>query len=292
VSEPIQLTRQLCLDIANEIEEGFKRYRVSIRPKSDIALFINDMSWLAEHILSSPKQLTEKEIRRWLNAFLHAQQASNMAFILQRLSNTQIPKNKLEILQKRLDSLNTQGASQAPDIFFEMEIAGRLAREYPGWKISFEEPDVVMEYPDGRVGLSCKRPKSKRNLPKLINAAADQGTRAGVEYLIVVDASELLKLHWQLPFLHVSTQKNLASECKTFLAELINECSKPIADALTKGSGGVIFCARCVGLVRKPQLSLSWCLRHQSCPNLSIPGAGNAINLLVQVMEQHDFRAV
>ena len=116
--------------------------------------------------------------------------------------------------------------------------------------------------------------------------AAKQGARAKVPFYVIVDVQEILEGSVGGKILRVSTQEDLSSACSDFLDVLIVRHSKSIASALSKGAGGVILCARCVGLVDKPNLSLCWCLRHKSCPNLNIPGAGSAMSLLIEVMEQ------
>jgi len=165
-------------------------------------------------------------------------------------------------------------------------VAARIARQYPGWNIVFEEPDIVIEYPTGRVAFCCKKAKSERNLSKLLSEAANQGVKAKVPFLVIMDVEEMMELQLGGKLLHVSTQPDLSSRCSDFLAALIARHSKSIATALAKGAGGVILCTRCVGLVYKPSLSLCWCLRHKSCPNPSIPGAGYALKCLVQLMEE------
>lgn len=285
-SEPKPLTKEICLHIAQSIENGFERHDVEIRPHSDIAMLIKDTLWLADQLDTSPERLARKELDRWVHAFLRVQQGRNISFIFERLINTQIPREKLRILQKRLDYLSEKGYSHAPDIFFELEVAGRIARQYSGWNILFEEPDIIIDYPTGRVALSCKKAKSERNLSKRLSEAADQGVRAKVPFFVIVDAQEVLESPFGGNLIHASTQEDLSSKCSGFLADLIVRCSKPIATALDKGAGGVIFCTRCVGLVEKPRLSLCWCLRHQCCPNLSIPDTGYALKYLVQMMEE------
>jgi len=285
-SEPEPLTKEICLHIAQTIEDGFERHAVEIRPHSDIAMLIKDTLWLADHLDTSPERLTRKELDRWIHAFLRVQQGRNISFTFERLINAQIPQEKLRILQKRLDYLGEKGDSHAPEVFFELEVAGRIARQYPGWKILFEEPDIIIEYPTGRVALSCKKAKSERNLSKRLSEAADQGARAKVPFFVIVDAQEILGSPFPEKLVRASTQEDLAAKCSGFLADLIVRCSKPIATALDKGAGGVIFCARCVGLVEKPRLSLCWCLRHQCCPNLSIRDTGYALKYLVQMMEE------
>jgi hypothetical protein len=285
-SQPKRLTREICLRITKSIEDGFRRYNVEIRLHSDIALLIKDTLWLADNLDSSPETLTKEETNRWVDTFLRIQQAKNISFVFERLVNTQIPRQKLQILQKRLDYLSQKGDSHAPDIFFEMEVAGRVSRRYPGWNVNFEEPDIIVEYPAGRAALSCKRPKSERKLSGRLSEAANQGARVKVPFFVIADVQEMLGFSLEGKLLHVSTQEDLTSACSDFLAALIARHSKSIATALAKGAGGVILCARCVGLVDKPNLSLCWCLRHKSCPNLGIPGAGSAMGLMVKVMEE------
>jgi len=285
-SQPNRLTKEICLRIAKSIEDGFRRYNVEIRHHSDIALLIKDTLWLADNLDSSPEMLTREETDRWVDTFLRIQQARNISFVFERLVKTQIPREKLQILQKKLDYLSQKGDSHAPDIFFEMEVAGRVSRHYPGWNINFEEPDIIIEYPAGRAALSWKRPKSERKLSERLSEAANQGARAKVPFFVIADVQAILELSLGGKLLHVSTQEHLSSACSDFLAALIVRHSKSIAAALDKGAGGVILCTRCVGLVDKPNLSLCWCLRHKSCPNLGIPGAGSAMELLVKVMEE------
>jgi hypothetical protein len=285
-SQPKPLTKEICLHIAQSIKDGFGRYAMEIGPHSDIAVLIRNTLWLANRLDISPEQLSRKELDRWVRAFLCVQQGKNISFVLDRLVSTQIPREKLQILRKRLDYLSEKGDSHAPDIFFEMEVAARVCRYYPGWNVYFEEPDLIMEYPEGRAALCCKRVKSERKLPKRLIEAAEQGAKAKVPFFVIVDVQELFEHFFGGRILRVSTQDALSSACSGFLDTLIVRHAKSIAAALGKGAGGVILRARCIGLVDKPSLSLCWCLKHKSCPNLGVPAAGSAIGLLVELMEE------
>ena len=66
----------------------------------------------------------------------------------------------------------------------------------------------------------------------------------------------------------------------------MSECSRSIERALEKGAGGVILCARLVGLVDEPKLSICWCLRHKYNANPDMPDADYALEQLINIMEQ------
>ena len=215
MSTPRELTRQECLAIARKIEDAFHYHDVHIVPSSDISKFIKEIRWLSNNLGRPRATLTYKEQCRFVNAFLLVEQANNIAHILSRLCNTQIPKDKLKSLMKRLDHLNTRGDSKASDVFFELEVAGRLVSPHPDWEIRFEEPDIMMEYPDGQVALSCKRPKNVNRLSERIKEAADQGISRGLPFFVIVGTEEiLLKGH----ILHVRTQNELQKQVDDSLA--------------------------------------------------------------------------
>ena len=75
IVEPQPLTKERCLWIAEQIEDGFKQHNMHVRARTDIDIFIKDMRWLAVNLDSNPTSLGEKKMERWINAFLRTQQA-------------------------------------------------------------------------------------------------------------------------------------------------------------------------------------------------------------------------
>jgi hypothetical protein len=283
ISNPFELKKDVCLALAQQIEDGFKRFNVAINQQSDIAIFISDLRWLAEYEIRKAKGFSQEERERGALASLHVLQAIDIAFAFQRLRDSSIPEDKLLIVQKRLDHLNKVDNSKAPDIFFEMEIAGRLARKE--WSVIFAEPDVVIEYHGGQVGISCKRVKSIDKIGMRVSEAGKQGANSNMPYFVFIDVGEILaSQHGRL--LHLDTPKEFSDQCEKNLGDLIGQRSKSLGRALSKGAGGVAFYARCVGLINKPSVSLRWYSCFKQCPNLSISGAADALKELIEVMKQ------
>lgn len=281
--EPVKLTKQECLTTAYKINDGFARYGIPIRPRSDIGLLVKETRWLAEYIDKSRNSLSEKEQRRFIDAFLRVEQAKNISNIFYRLDEIHIPNHKLKFLNKRLDRLNREGDSKAPDILFELEVAGRLARFKTFWNIQFAEPDIVIEFPGGEIAISCKRPKGVKGLSGRIKAAAKQGDKSDLSFLIIVGVRDIIM---EESFLRFRTHDEFTKFVDDSLEKLMNNYSAPINYAFEKGSGGVIFCDRFVAFIDEPNLSVNWCVRHKYRANPRIIGIENVLTNLIDLMEK------
>lgn len=283
MSELKPLTKEELSIIVSGIKDGFNRYGISISPNSDIDSIIKYTLFLSEYLDRPYDVLTETERRKVANAYLRIDQAMHIAHIFNRLRKTQIPKNKVKFLKKRLDRLSIRGDSKAPDILFEMEVAGRLAGKHPNLVIKFDEPDIVVEYPNGRVGFSCKRPKNETRLFERIKEAAEQGKRTNMPFFVVISADEIL-----IPasFIEFRTRKELDRQIKNSLTGLMKKCTRSVKQAFEKGAGGVILCARKVAFIREPSFSICWRLRHKYRANPNIENVGYVLKYLINIMEQ------
>jgi hypothetical protein len=278
------LTKDKCLKFAEQIENGFSDYNIHVNPSSDIAVFITDMRWLANHINTHPSQLSQSEKERWSYAFLRTQQAVNIAFTLQRLHGSKIPKDKFSIIQQKLDVLNKHDFSRASGHFFELEIAGRLASYFPAEDISFEEPDIVIESSIGKLGIACKCLESEKRLDRGIEQAASQGFSAGIPYFIVIDVSQILRLHIGATARYVDTRENLVLESENFVSNILKNQVRAIDEALKKKASGVIITTRIIGLVSQPELSWHWYTAVSQCPNLEVPDNGYGLQFLSDLL--------
>src|ERR1700732_2374621 len=102
VVETKPLTSETCLGIASQIQTALARYDVSMNPSSDIAMFIREMRWLAEHLDKRKALLKPTEQERLVDALLIVDQAENIAATFARLAETEIVKTKLHLLKNRL----------------------------------------------------------------------------------------------------------------------------------------------------------------------------------------------
>jgi hypothetical protein len=284
VVETKPLTSETCLGIATQIQTALARYDVPMNPSSDIAMFIREMRWLAEH-LDKPKALLKAtDQKRFVDGLLIVDQAENIAATFARLAETETVKPKLDLLKNRLNRLNKQGDPKARDIFFELEVAGRVA-QYPQWHVSFREPDIIIGWPDGCIGLACKRVRSDKQLSKRIREAADQGARSGFPFFVILEVENLISAG---RFLFMRSAHELESYANQRLSQLVLDCSRAAQRAFDKGAGGLILCGRFVGMIgSEPGTveAIRWCLRHQSIPNHEFPGAGTCLDTLVDLME-------
>jgi hypothetical protein len=284
MSEPVELTKQECLNIASEIVAGFKHHNVPIRTNSDIELFIKETRWLADNLDKSRNSLTKENQRRFINAFLRVEQAKNISNVFRQLHDINIPKHKVKFFNKRLDRINRIGDSHAPDILFELEVAGRLARArvFRNVNIQFEEPDIVIEFPGGRIALSCKRPKSIRRLSERIKEAANQGSKTDLSFLVIIGVREIII---KQPFFKFKTQEEFTKHVNDSLNRLLDMCSNSISYAFEKGAGGVIFCDRFVAFVEEPKLSINWYVRHRYRANQIINDIDCVLTDFINLME-------
>lgn len=281
--EPRKLTKEECIKIASKINTSFALRGIFIRPRSDIDHLVKETLWLSENIDKSKNTLTEKEQTRFIDAFLRIEQAKNISNILSLLSEINIPSHKYKFLNKRLDRLNKEGNSKAPDILFELEIAGRLARYKTFLNIQFDEPDIVIEFKGGKLGISCKRPKGINRLPERIKEAAKQGKKSGLSFFVFVGVRELIMTG---SFLKFRTNDEFIRKVDSSLKILMNNCSTSNNYAFEKGAGGVILCDRFVSFIEEPNFSINWCTRHKFKANPKIVGIDNVITNLINLMEQ------
>jgi len=284
--KPRALTKADYLQIANDIEEAFRRYGVQIRALSDIQMLITEVRWLANHI-NGLSGLSENDLKRGQDAFRRAEQAGNVAFTFKRLGNTQIPREKIEALKDRLDCLNERGNSRAPDIFFELEVAGRLARPWcADWNVSFEEPDIVVRCPAGEVAFACKRPKSANRIPQRIVEATKQGIKTKLMTFVMVGMDDILmgSRLWR-----AKRENDLRRTARNLLRDssTTRKCEEAIQLAFSKGAAGVVFCLWYVALVPGANgLALRWGPMHRRIANRAIPDAEKTLDVLVRLMEQ------
>jgi hypothetical protein len=279
------LTKETCLWIADQIEAGFNQYSIRIVPTSDIGVFVKDMRWLSDHLDPACLPFNDADGKKWRDALFRTTQAFNIAFTFQGLRDTTIPPSKFDRIQQTLDVLNERGNSQAPDNFFELEIAGRLSKHLAPNSIAFEEPDIVINYPSGKVGIACKYLQSKKKLPTRINEAAIQGQRTGMPYLVMVDVSQLYRSNIGAKGIHVDTKDELISDIDDFVSQLMSNQMNSINKAFEKGAGGVVISARGIGFVNKPALSWNWHTIYKEYPNVNFVNAGDTLNWLTGLLK-------
>ena len=279
---PSELTTAECSAIAVAIESGLKRTGVAARPNSDLSRFIDDMRWLGANLHKSKVELGCKGNDRLTQAFIRAPQARHIANVFRWLRPSKVPASKLRVLKDRLDRLQEAGNSQAPDIFFELEVAGRLVVSDDEWRVSFEEPDVVVRYEDMALGFACKRPRTNAGLANCIERAAQQGATAELKCVVAVDTSHLLLPTGLFP---VNTQRELLEENARRLADLVSESQDAIAKAFAKDALGIMFFSRLFGFVETPKAAILWDSRILARANPQVPGAAPALARLSRAME-------
>jgi len=144
----------------------------------------------------------------------------------------------------------------------------------------------MITWPDGCIGLACKRVKSDKQLSKRIREAADQGAGSSVPFFIIVDVEPLTT---QGKFLPAHSENDLNRECGQRLGPWERQCSKYAKSAFDKGAGGLILCSRFVGVIGSAPDGVDevrWCVRHRCIPNLGVSDAASAVYNLVELMEQ------
>lgn len=219
-----------------------------------------------------------------MDGLLILDQAENIATIFAMLGTTEIPKVKLCSLTSRLNRLNSVGNPRARDILFELEVAGRIAR-HPELKVSFEEPDIVIDMPVGFLALACKRLTSVKQIDKRIRKAADQGSRSSHPFFIILEVEHLIT---RGKFVFAPSEDELERQCNRELDNLLMNCSSAALSAFDKGCGGIILCRRLVGIVGSlpgNAHAIRWYVRHKYIPNIEFPDAAATLGTLVELME-------
>lgn len=106
-------------------------------------------------------------------------------------------------------------SSLARDTEFEVSLAAWLKRV--GLAPEFKEPDIVLLDTDGPWAVSAKRPSSRKRLAKTIRKAASQIQMSGLDGIIAVEISKLIKADrtlsvYQTSSSHLAKVEQVANE--------------------------------------------------------------------------------
>jgi hypothetical protein len=86
-------------------------------------------------------------------------------------------------------SIPTPGSKHSPAHDFQFETFLAAVAELSGYKVSFDEPDVVVRDGTRVFGIAAKRPRSKRRIEKNCRKAANQIRQSGLPGIVALDVS-------------------------------------------------------------------------------------------------------
>lgn len=110
---------------------------------------------------------------------------------LKNLQGSKNIKTYLQNLSKSTLNFHDTEQSHAKNILFELEVAGSLRKVFED--TYFNEPDIVVPFMDGNVGIACKKIVSIKNLQKQLSKGVKQIQTNGFEFgLVAINIDNLL----------------------------------------------------------------------------------------------------
>lgn len=246
--------------MAEQIESCFVQRGITLPAHSDIQKIVTRMRWLAEQLsLQKQPRYSSKRSEMLFRAFQSTIQARDIAHSLSAIDN--IPAEKLRQLKDRLDYTESSGTrTAAKDVFFELQIAGRLAHSFPA-AITLEEPDVAMHLPEplGKIGFCCKRPKNASAIASAIGKAVKQIRRHNFPCVLMIGIEEIVQ-HQQLVF---DSGERLHDLYKRRINDLVESQRRAMDSGLKGGAEAVVLGGRYHGIMRTPQPQIGFLYGEQ-----------------------------
>lgn len=169
---------------AKEIEQIYSDAAVSLPETSDLGRLVRNAKELWEKwFLDGPERLTSE-------AFF-------FAIHLDRIADAVLPlrsiTNSVDYLKALLSgSLNffAREPSKAKDVLWELEVWSHLLRRNA--HAHLEEPDVIVNYDNSRIGIACKKLYSEKHVQNVLSEAVRQIERDFDFGIVALNLDEFL----------------------------------------------------------------------------------------------------
>lgn len=147
---------------------------------ADSEVAINEASYLNQLLSRTYENLSEE------NTPFEIFDALSVNRIYSALLNLENYENKTKYLKDLLSSpLDFMEGTQShsKNILFELEVAGTLRNKFK--ETYLDEPDIVVPFDDGNVGIACKKIISEQNLEKQLSKGVKQIANNDFQFGIV-----------------------------------------------------------------------------------------------------------
>ncbi len=253
---PVELTPSKCREIASSLAASLTYFDVKPHPRSDLALMIVDLDWMADNgglpIGSLGAAGIDKP--RALHGLARLIQAQEVARVLQCCQAVRGAEKKVGHLASQLNRLRTM-EKPAQATLFELDIAARLSRFLPDVTLADPPaPDVVCVIPGiGQLGFECKRPHRRGGLWRGLRDATSLIKRQTFPCFAIIDAQPLLygtnDPIRQVYFDLLESQEDLKLHHGRSIRELIDSSAPELKRAFEGGVLGLCLCAMTWGFV-------------------------------------------
>ncbi len=153
-------------ELANSLLDLFRRNGVKLHPTCDIVRLASNAVALSDSLFCDPlatcsdmERFEVLQLRRIASAAMSLDGATVASKYLRDLRN-----GSLDLFERK--------QSKAKDTLWELELR-ELFRSW-SMNVEFGEPDLIVQFEDSRVGVSCKKIYSIENLEKVLSRAVKQ----------------------------------------------------------------------------------------------------------------------
>ncbi len=284
--QPIELQCEYFAAAANLIRRALGRLKLKLHETSDLSIMLSDLEWVAAssgYVFAEGGPINTDR-KRLARAILTYEQSRRIAATLSQMADEMcrtesIRKQKASPLRKRLNCISDQKA-KSHDTLFELELAARL--RFDQWQVHLDEPDIILESKDARIGVACKRPKSVSSMKAAIQKAAEQGRKSGFCSFIAISTDAILSdsNSHRGPLQLISPSiESLQKRLESGMDRIASACEREISRAIGGQIGGVVLCGLGTALCENPS-SMAWVWRMNIYPDIAVPGAFHAAELL------------
>lgn len=171
-----ELTGERAGRIARSIREGLSSLGVRLSPHHDLERMARQGEMLAAlgpgSVFEPWKAAIGAKQNEIADAVFVMEQAERIGGTLQLVPQLRNVEKYRRWLREKLDRLDSQDLTSL-DYLFEIEMAGRLARD-PELEVSFEEPDIIASFEEHAMLFACKRPRAIESVGASIRKARHQ----------------------------------------------------------------------------------------------------------------------
>jgi len=172
-------------DRARQVEDIYKKANIHIPPNSGLGELIRTAKELSDTWL-----LGNKDKLNYLMVFL-SMHLDRICDALLPLAHEEAKDRYLKELLSGSINFFDREPSHAKDIFWELEVWAKI-RKRLGSTYLQEPPDVVVDYDDSRIGISCKKLYSEKHVQNVLSQAVKQIEKAFEFGIVAINLDDLL----------------------------------------------------------------------------------------------------
>lgn len=172
-------------DRAKQIERIYEGLNISIPPNSGLGELIKTAKELSDNYLLGKN---EKLSYQMMFSSMHL---DRIADVLLLLANEPDSGKYLTVLLSGSMNFFDREPSHAKDIFWELEVWAKIRKKLGSTYLE-EPPDIVVDYDDSHIGISCKKLYSEKHVQHVLSQAVKQIEKAFEFGIVAINLDDLL----------------------------------------------------------------------------------------------------